>query len=59
MADYAGFLSNPKVRKLERLPDGWRYTVGALTAPNGWRWANNGKSIFSGERETALIRDGE
>ena len=57
--DRYGLLGNPNIRKLERLPDGWRRTKGAMTQPNGWYWANNGKSIFSGERETALVRESE
>lgn len=56
--DIFGLLDDPRVTKLDSLPDGWRRTEHALTQPNGWYWANNGKSIFSGERETALVKEG-
>lgn len=58
MDDRHSLLDNPKVRKLDSLPEGWRVMDGALTQPNGWVWANNGKSIESGKRETALVREG-
>lgn len=45
-----------EVKKLDELPKGWRYIEGALTAPNGWRWASNGKSRFGGDYEHALVR---
>lgn len=57
--DGRGLLADPGIRRLEKLPDGWRRTKGAMTQPNGWYWANNGKSIFSGEREAALVRESE
>lgn len=46
------------VPKLDSLPDGWRYIDG-ISSPKGWRWANNGKSRFSKDKEYrhALIRD--
>lgn len=45
------------IRVLDRLPRGWRYIEGALTAPTGFRWACNGKSLFGGERRSALIKE--
>lgn len=57
--DRCRLLDDPRVRRLDSLPEGWRRTKHALTQPNGWYWANNGRSIFSGERETALVREGE
>lgn len=56
--DRYGLLANPNILKLEKLPEGWKRTKGTMTQPNGWYWANNGKSIFSGERETALVKEG-
>lgn len=50
-------LEDESIAKYASLPDGWRYVEGALTAPNGWRWASNGKSKFSGGYQHALIRD--
>lgn len=57
MADITSFLKDPTIPKLDRLPEGWVRTNGAQTAPNGWYWANNGKSLFSGERKSALIKE--
>lgn len=57
MDDRYGLLDNPKVRKLDSLPEGWHVMDGAFTQPNGWVWAHNGKSIKSGERETALVKE--
>lgn len=41
----------------DTLPDGWKRTEGTLTAPNGYYWADNNKSLFSGDREVALIKE--
>ena len=57
MAEYASILEDPTIPKLDKLPDGWKRTVGAQTAPAGWYWANNGKSLFGGERKSALIKE--
>lgn len=57
MADITSFLKDPTIPKLDRLPEGWVRTNGAQTAPVGWYWANNGKSLFGGERKTALIKE--
>ena len=42
---------------VDELPEGWHFMSGTLTQPNGWLWASNRKSIRSGERKTALVRD--
>ena len=47
MKDYKVFTEMPK---------GWRILVGALTAPRGYKWICNGKSIFSKEYEQALLK---
>lgn len=47
-----------KIIILDKLPEGWKYIKNATTAPKGYRWAYNGKSYFSGEREQAMIKDG-
>ena len=39
----------------EKLPNGWKRLNGALTAPNGYYWASNGKSFFDKNIERALI----
>lgn len=37
------------------VPKGWREIKGATTAPSGFKWISNGKSMFGGEREQALV----
>ena len=39
----------------DTLPNGWKKLKGALTAPNGYYWASNGKSFFDKNIERALI----
>lgn len=58
--NYTGehLLEDPDIEKLEELPEGWQYMENALTQPEGWMWACNGKSIRSGERRRALVRVG-
>lgn len=46
------------IRLLDRLPEGWRVLKGALTAPVGYVWVCNGKSILRGEYEHALMKEG-
>lgn len=41
---------------LETMPQGWRLNPDAITAPAGFMWANNGKSLFCGEYEQALVK---
>ena len=50
-------LDDPKVVKLESLPEGWRVMKGTFTQPNGWVWACNGKSIASGKYRKALVME--
>lgn len=57
MADITSFLKDPTLPKFDRLPEGWARTKGAQTAPEGWYWANNGKSLFGGERKSAPIKE--
>lgn len=44
------------VKFLESMPEGWKEINGAMTAPNGYKWIFNGKSIFSKEYEHALLK---
>lgn len=44
------------IRIFGSLPKGWRYLDGATTAPNGFRWASNGKSRFSADYHHALVK---
>lgn len=43
---------------LNEIPNGWKQLKGATTAPKGYEWYWNGKSLFSGEYEQALIKKG-
>lgn len=49
--DYIG-----KVKVYDEMPNGWREIKGALTAPVGYKWICNNKSVFSKERETGLLK---
>ncbi len=40
----------------DEMPKGWRIIEGATTHPKGYKWISNGKSLFSGERETAYLK---
>lgn len=40
---------------MNKMPEGWKPCKGAVTAPSGYYWANNGKSLFSPEYRQALI----
>ena len=43
----------------DRMPEGWRKIQGALTAPRGYAWIHNGKSLFGGEYRHGFIREEE
>jgi len=38
------------------MPEGWKEIRGATTAPSGYVWINNRKSIFSKEYRHALLK---
>ena len=40
-------------------PKGWTKVEGGTTAPNGYSWYSNNKSMFGGERESYLYKDAE
>ena len=40
----------------DSMPDGWKEIRGAQTAPNGYVWIWNRKSIFSPEYRQALLK---
>ena len=46
----------PDVPRYDSLPPGWKELRGAATAPSGYVWIWNGKSIFSDEYRHALLR---
>lgn len=41
---------------LNELPEGWKFNPRATTAPVGYMWAWNGKSLFSNEYRHAVIK---
>lgn len=41
---------------LEQMPDGWGVIPWAKTAPHGYVWINNRKSIFSKEYKHGIIK---
>lgn len=47
---------NKGVEVLDKLPEDWVYTQHTNTAPNGYKWANNRKSIFKEGYKSALIK---
>ena len=44
------------VKFLNFMPEGWKEINGAMTAPNGYKWIFNGKSVFSKEYKHALLK---
>lgn len=38
-----------------KMPSGWRHCHGS-SAPIGYLWINNGKSLFGGQYEHALLK---
>lgn len=46
-----------EIEYLDNPPKGWKKNEGATTAPLGYNWYTNGKSILSGERKSILVKD--
>lgn len=44
------------IKVLTEMPKGWRVLEGATTAPIGYKWISNGKSFFSKDFESALLK---
>ena len=44
------------VRIYNKKPNGWNDVKGAMTAPDGTKWIDNGKSITSGKYQSALVK---
>ena len=40
----------------DEMPQGWQEIKGAMTAPEGYVWIHNGKSLFGGEYRHGFIR---
>lgn len=45
------------VKIYRKMPEGWKVTEGAMTAPCGLIWINNGKSLLKGERVSGFLLD--
>ena len=45
-----------RVPVYDSMPDGWKEIRGAQTAPSGYVWIWNCKSIFSPEYQRALLK---
>ena len=45
-----------KLEVYNNMPLGWQILPGGQTAPRGFAWIYNGKSIFCADRKTAFIR---
>ena len=45
-----------QVKVFYQMPNGWKEIFGAKTAPSGYVWIFNGKSIFTSEYQQALLR---
>lgn len=43
--------------RLVEVPEGYKKIKGATTAPRGYSWYSNGKSKFSGEYRSVLVKD--
>jgi len=46
-----------EIEYVEEVPEGFVEDIGAMTAPRGYTWYHNDKSILSGERKSILVKD--
>lgn len=46
-----------EIEYLDKPPKGWKKNEGATTAPLGYDWYTNGKSVLTGERKSILVKD--
>lgn len=53
---WLNYFINKGVKIVNEMPKDWIITEGATTAPNGYEWINNNRSMFDGERKTALLK---
>lgn len=54
MKTYNRLLESVKV--FYQMPTGWKEILGAQTAPSGYKWINNRKSIFDDGYQKALLK---
>lgn len=53
--DWQAYIDKNGIKVLSSLPDGWAFLNGAANCPNGYDWASNQRSRFSGDYKHALI----
>ena len=46
-----------EIEYVESVPKGYKKIEGAMTAPLGYTWYSNGKSLLDKERKTILVKD--
>lgn len=46
-----------EIEYVDNVPEGYKKLEGAMTAPLGYTWYHNGKSIIDKERKTILVKD--
>lgn len=46
-----------EIEYVDSVPEGYKKLEGAMTAPLGYTWYHNGKSIIDKERKTILVKD--
>ena len=46
-----------EIEYVDSVPEGYKKLEGAMTAPLGYTWYHNGKSIIGKERKTILVKD--
>lgn len=45
------------IKVYKRMPKDWKEDKGATTAPIGYKWITNGKSLFKGQRKCGFIKE--
>lgn len=48
-------MATKDLKRLKSIPKGFVLTIGATTAPRGYRLYNNGKSRFTGKQKSVLV----
>ena len=46
-----------EIEYVDKVPEGYEVLKGAMTAPLGYTWYTNGKSLLKGERHSILVKD--
>ncbi len=48
-----------EIEYVDSVPEGYKKLEGAMTAPLGYTWYHNGKSVIDKERKTILVKDSD